>query len=71
MVDDSFGFDDVAFARQSRSRLFFFDEEEEGEETTTGVLDSIVIHRIHRRIYVGRGDGGAGRRVHGHEGKQI
>jgi hypothetical protein len=50
VVDDSFGFDDVAFARQSRSRLFFFDEEEEGEETTTGVLDSIVI--LSRVLYI-------------------
>jgi hypothetical protein len=49
VVDDSFGFDDVAFARQSRSRLFFFDEEE-GEETTTGVLDSIVI--LSRVLYI-------------------
>jgi hypothetical protein len=39
-VVDAFGFDDVAFARQSRSRLLF--DEEEGEETT-GVLESIVI----------------------------
>jgi hypothetical protein len=49
-VVDAFGFDDVAFARQSRSRLFFFDEEEEGEETTTGVLDSIVI--LSRVLYI-------------------
>jgi hypothetical protein len=41
VVDDSFGFDDVAFARQSRSLLLF--DEDEGEETTTGVLESIVI----------------------------
>jgi hypothetical protein len=40
-VVDAFGFDDVAFARQTSSLLLLFDEEE-GEETT-GVLESIVI----------------------------